>query len=395
MRYLHDFGLSRRASSDRYLGQYWSTLDLDLAYVDWSPLRSVEIRGGRQWNYSALGMRDFDGLSVNWSPELADGVHAHVGAYGGLDVETGYGRLAPDTWDVQGVPPRDGIDPAATEGTKMIAGGRLGMSVEQLSRWTFSYRRRWREGAINPYDDSAIVGSERLGLASSTVLGTRVTLSAHGVYNTILSVVDSAGVSSSWRIPGLAGTLSAGFDHEIPWFDSSSIFNVFGAKPHRGGFAVYQHGVAALRTQFEARGWARHYIGDPTSTTADTADERALGAALAHSTRLRVWNHPVRWNSQATMQQSVDRDTQQYLADTRLRLPIGWEEIFVSGRAVFLAAVPQRFSEAPGYASSMILGLDIPLNDAASISVALESTASTFAPGNTSFYTTLLVDHWP
>jgi hypothetical protein len=397
VRYLNDFSLERPERDDAYLGQYWNEFDLDLAYVDWSPLDDLTLRAGRQWNYSTLGVRDFDGLAVSWSPELADGVTARLGVFGGLDVETPYGRFAPDTWDVQGLPPNETVDPAATEGTALIAGGRMGMSLAESAHVNVSYRRRWRAGATNPYDDEPIEGSERMGLAGSTPVGPRGTLSAHGIYNSTLQTVDSAGATTAWRIPGPIGTVSAGVDHRIPWFDSSSIFNVFGTRGHQGAFLVYQHGVDAIRTQFEARSWGRIYRGDVRGLAADvyTRDERALGGALAHSSRLRLWDHPVRWSSQASVQGSIDRDTHQYLADTRVRLPVGWEELFVSGRALFLAAVPERFSDDVGYASSFVLGLDAPLGEAAKFSLAVESTTSTYSPGSTSFFATLLVDHWP
>ncbi|MGM0557986.1 MAG: hypothetical protein ACQEVA_16490 [Myxococcota bacterium] len=396
-RYLNDFSLGRVERDDPYLGQYWNEFDLDLAYVDWSPLGDLELRAGRQWNYSALGVRDFDGLSVSWRPHLADGVRASLGVYGGLDVETAYSRFAPDTWDVQGLPPNESVDPAAVEGTAMIAGGRAGLTLGEAARMNVSYRKRWRVGATNPYDGDDIVGSERMGLASSTPVGKRGTVSAHGIYNTTIDGVDSAGVTTAWRLPGPLGTLSAGADHRIPWFDSSSIFNVFGSRGHQGVFTVYQHGVESLRTQFEGRGWGRIYHGDVRGLgpTVTTRDERALGGALAHRTRLRLWSHPVRWSSQASVQGSLDRDTHQYLADTRVRLPVGWQDLFVSGRALFLAAVPERFSERAGFASSFVLGLDAPLGDAAKFSLAVESTTSTYSPASTSFFASLLVDHWP
>jgi hypothetical protein len=397
-RFHTDLALARAERDHPYLGHKWNELALDLAYLDWRPHQAMRLRLGRQWSQGPLGVRDFDGLAARWRPRLERDTHAHFEIYGGRDVQVAFGRFAPATFDVQGLPPDDTVEPDKLDGTHLIAGASTGLSWAHEASVRISWRRRFGVGVDTPDGSSqTVVGSERFGAAASASIRESLVTSAHGSYHSQLGDVDRAGAQISWSMPGPAGVATAGVDHRHPWFDSSSIFNLFGARPFQGGFAVYRHPLDALATEVEVRGWGRLYHGDDDATAPGVAarDERTVGGALSHRTRARLWDTPLDWRSLLSYQTSLDRGTEQLLADVNLRVPIIGRDLFLTGRGLFLAALTDNARLDNGQAATGVLGVDIPVFAHGTFSAAVETTASSFFPTNTSVYATFAVEHWP
>lgn len=397
-RYNTDFSLERAQRDNPYFADQWNELSLDLAYLDWRPLDSLRVRFGRQWSHGALGVRDFDGLALRWRPRVEAGTHAHFEVYGGRDIQTAFGEFDAATFDVQGLPPDDGVEPDKLDGFHMLTGASVGMSWGWDANVSISWRRRFAVGVDSPVDGADhVVGSERFGAAASAAFHPRLAVSAHGSYHSQLAAVDRAGMQVTWRIPARAGTLGAGVDHRHPWFDSSSIFNLFGANPFQGAFATYQLPVAALDTTFQLRSWGRIYHAGEHATApgVDALDERSVGGALGHDTRLRLAGRIVRWSSLLSYQASLERESGQLLADTRLRAPLLDDALFVSGRGLVLAAQTDHLRFGDGAAATGVLGVDVPVADLGTLSAAVETTVSDFYPTNTSVYGLFAVEHWP
>jgi hypothetical protein len=409
IRYNTDFSLVRRQRDSPYFADQWNELTLDLAYLDWHPHETMRLRFGRQWSQSALGLRDFDGLLAEWRPRVEANTHARFEVYGGHDIQTAFGEFDAATFDVQGLPPGDGVEDDKLEGFHFLAGASAGMMWGADANFELSYRRRWATGVDTPVGtDETVVGSERFGAAASASFHPRLAASAYGSIHSQLGDVDRAGAQLTWHVPKFSGDLanngssngylSGGIEHRHPWFDSSSIFNLFGAKPFQSAFALYQFPVKSLRSEFEVRTWGRQYHGDVDAVAAgiDPQDERAIGGAVSHTSRLKIWQKPLNWRTLVSYQASVDRGTNQLLADSRVRMPVLGRALFVSARGLLLVAMTdhQRFDDR-GHAATGVLGVDLPISDLGTLSAAVETNAGSFYPTNTSVYAVFAVEHWP
>ena len=399
LRYNTDFSLTRAQRDNPYFADQWNEVSLDLAYMDWRPYESVRLRFGRQWSYGSLGLRDFDGVLVAWRPRVEADTRARFEVYGGHDIQTAFGEFDAAQFDVQGLPPDDALAADRLDGFHLLAGGSAGMSWGNEASFDLSYRRRWAVGVDSPVEGAdTVVGSERFGAAASASVHPRLSVSGYGSIHSILQDVDRAGAQLSWRVPVIEGIATAGVEHRLPWFDSSSIFNIFGARAHQSAFAIYQLPVESLHTEFQVRGWGRLYHGDEAAVSpgVDPQDERAVGGALSHTSRLKVWQKPVRWHSLLSYQTSIDRGTDQLLADTRVRMPILQKDLFISARGLLLAAMTDhRRFEDEGYAATGVLGLDVPIARLGTLSAAVETTAGNFYPTQTSVYAIFSVEYWP
>ncbi|MFP4598267.1 MAG: porin [Persicimonas sp.] len=406
-RFHTDFSLSSAERNDPYLAHQWNDLVLDLAYLDWKPFEAMRLRFGRQWSMSSLGVRDFDGVAFRWRPRLEASTRARFEAYAGRDIQTAYGRFDSAQFDVQGLPPDDRLESDKLDGTHFVTGAGAGMSWARQASFDLSWRRRFSTGVDSPTvadagsdgtsTNETVVGSERFGAAASASFMRRLVASTHGAFHSQLQDVDRAGLQLSWMVPDPMGVATAGVDHRHPWFDSSSIFNLFGARPYQSAFLTYQQPVDSLRTDVELRGWGRLYHGDDEATASgvDAQDERTAGAAISHTSRLKVGRHPMNWRSLLSYQTSLDRGSDQLLADVRLRMPVWQRDLFLSVRGLALAALTDHRRFDDGYATTGVVGLDVPISTLGTLSAAVETTTGSVYPTNTSVYATFALEHWP
>lgn len=422
MRYTNDFALGQQERLSPYFDPNWNALRLDLAYLRWRPMPALELRLGRQWSQGALGARDFDGLQLEVSPTLGTGVRARLRAWGGHDAQQAYQWFAPAAFDVMGLPVDDAAATDATDGWHWVAGAGAGMRLGRAGWLDLDWQRRWTTGLATQLEDlgqpgSSVVGSERVGIAASATIQQRLATSASASYHTLLNRVDHARAQVAWLLPNAAGDLSAGVEHRHPWFDSASIFNLFGARAYQAAFAGARYEVGALRTEFDLNAWGRYYPGSDDTTPysawryspADTR-ERALGATLGHTSRLTVWEHPLRWRTRVSWQGSLDQLSDQWLGELQAGVPLWSNGLFVTGRWLLLAA--RRDAEmAPlglvrvghtvpgdvflGFASTGVVGVEWPVNDYATFNASAMTTSGTFYPVNTSVFASLRVEYWP
>lgn len=434
MRYTSDFSLTRPERENPYFDQSWNALSLDLAYLDWRPFKPLRLRLGRQWDQSALGTRDFDGLLIGFSPALSPHIRASLRAHAGRDVQSVYSWVDPAHFDVMGLPVEEDRGFWDDEGLHWVAGASAGLRWRRDASVDFSWRRRWSTQVASPWQAqpdlgeggaaksrenlTSVLGSEQLGLAASASFHPRVSASGWGSFHTLLQKVDSAGANLAWRLPRVENSLSAGVEHRHPWFDSQSIFNLFGVRPYKSGFLGYQHRLEQLQTDLNLRAWGRYYPGthdtSPYSgfqySPADTR-ERAMGASAGTLSRARLWDHPFRWGAQLSWERSLDRESEQWLGQLNARVPVFRDQLFLSARGLILAAFrptphaplgrpepsghtsPER--AAAGYASTGVLGLEFPVSDYGQISVSSVTTAGSLYPINTSFYASFRMEHWP
>lgn len=400
-RYATDFALSSSRRDDPLFRDQWNDLALRLAYLDYHPVPAVGLRLGRQWSIGLLGLRDFDGLRATARPQLGPSTRGILGLYGGRDVDLTNAGYNTDDFDVQGLPSRNGEDlDSATlpeDALALLAGGRLGFEWSDQASFEFAYRRRWRTG-VRESGETTQLGSERFGAAAAMSPHRRIAVSSSAAYHTLLDSVDRAEFDVAWDIPGFLGTLSTGVEHRRPWFDSSSIFNLFGARPHQGAHAVYQHGVAPFETEIQLRGWGRIYrgsLGPPGFEPTRSDDTTRLGAAAAHFSDIYPWQHPVDWSSQFSYESDTAGDESSHiLADTRLRTPLFFDDFYVSGRVLLLGVLAHNPQIESGFATTYVLGADIPIRDIGTFSLVGEHTSGTFYRSTTNLFGTLELEFW-
>ena len=399
-RYTTDFALPQSDRNRPLFDDRWNDLALRLAYIDWRPWQGVHLRGGRQWSRSPLGVRDFDGLSLNLRPRLDPVTRGIVDLYAGRDVELWRDAFNTDDFDVQGLPATndDDVAPRApfADANPWIAGGSLGLVWGDRGAFEFSYRHRWR---TDPDSFDARTGSDRFGIAGSASPHRRLTFSASAAYNTLLEGVDEAGVDLSWNLPTApSSVVTVGLDHRHPWFDSSSIFNLFGTRPHQGAHLIWERGIAPIRTEVDARGWSRIYRGSEPygDGLADPANTLRVGGAVAHRTDLRLWNHPLEWSSQISLEgDAAGREGRHLLADTRARTPFVYDDLYLRLRTLLLAVSGATTSGKNGVAGTWIAGVDIPIRQIGTFSLLAEHTSRGLGRATTNLFGTLELEFWP
>ena len=377
LRYVTDLGLAERLRQDPLFDARFNDLSLDLAYVIWRPAEGLELQAGRQWHHSSLGITDFDGLALRWRSQ-SQGWQPFAAIAVGRDVQRGLTPWDPGAWDVQGLPPNES---ALTDNPwHLLAAANAGAGRDRRHRFEVSAQqhRRPRADQVGQW-----ITTHRVGATATTTPADPVTLTTTASYHSVVGHLDRTRIDAAFRITG--GVLSTGVDHRRPVFDSSSIFNLFGAQPHRSAYATYRRPVAPLAGALELRSWTRFYF-DETRPLWSLGDERAVGAALGGRHRFEVVV-PLRlfWQMSAqTMTGQSGGD--QYLGDLRLRATAPVEGLFVTGRLLGLYASPSHHRRSSGYATTAALGTEITLGDLAKFSLNIESRLGSFTPPNTALF---------
>ncbi len=396
VRYFTDFGLTRELRLEEDQGIWWNYIVLDSAYVEYNPWDEMRVRAGRQFQVSSLGMRDFDGATVTYKPRLAPGIRGLIEAFGGRDVQFEGSDIDPDAYDVQGV----GFDSdfAEADGTWLV-GGRAGLSHSDAS-FDFAYTRR--DYDLQPseaYSDENAVGEERFGVAAAGNIYRDLNISAQSSYNVLLKTIDNGRAQLAWRVAPWESVVSMGVEHRVPWFDSGSIWNIFGAQPRQGAFLTYQHPVAALRTSFEFRTWGRIYHGDADSWDWGAApeDETAYGAGLGHSSEVFPWGYQLKWRTffsgQTTKEGSYGGD--QLLLDSSVSANTpGLRESRVTLRGLGLYASTSNWRREDSGAITGVFRFDWP-TQIGELAAMVELSHSSDIGGNSRFYVVYEVEAWP
>ena len=384
VRYFDDFGVAARDRSDVRVQMNRSRFVLDQAYIRYRPVRAIRLTGGRLWAPSALGVRDIDGVRLGAHLPLAAEIDASVEGYVGREVSNGWGSISSSAWDVQGLP----IDDVGRSQGGLRVGGNGALGVGD-ARIEAAWERR------SHADD---VGDERLGVALSGNVHSRLAVSAAASYHALLDFVDRGTAQLAWREPWFESQLTVGVEHRRPWFDSSSIFNVFGARPHDGAFAVWQRGFDSIDTRFELRGWGRAYDGnfDLSDLGGGTDDARAVGGGAGHSTHFHAFGRQWRWRSFGSVQTSAQRQQggEQWLGDTSLRFGAIKDVVDIETRFVGIWVRPSvTASFGSGGAFTSVVGARVPTTFG-DFRVDLEGQSSQFYGGNLNAYASFRADAW-
>lgn len=393
-RYFTDFGLESRLRENPWVDRDWNEVQLNQAWVTWRPFERTQGRFGRQFVIDALGMRDFDGVSLRVRPRLSTAVDAHLEVWGGGDVQFETGDLDADHYDVQGLPADSDF---ARDSTAWIGGARAGLSWNRASAELAYYRRQYQLELQDEFDDD-VLGEERVGAAASGVIGDYVNIAVQGSYHTLLDDVDRAGMQLAAYVKPTGGVASTGIEHAVPIFDSGSIFNLFGANPHQGAWLAYRQPVESIATSFELRGWGRLLHGDFDAADFGQApeDATALGAALGHRTRFELFDTNFRWNSLASFQGSRDDayGSDQWLGDTRLSAPIRMiDGLWANAQGILLWAEASNPRFDSGWATSGVLGVEYDTSFG-TFSSALQFSRSDFFGGNFQGWVAFELEEW-
>ncbi len=384
LRYVTDFGLAQRLRRDPLFDARFNDISLDLAHLRWHPTDSLRLVGGRHWAPSTLGLTDMDGISVHW--QLPDGDwRPFLGAAFGRDVQRGLTPFDPGHFDVQGLPPNDaGVAPDTWH---LIGMGRAGVIAHDRHRVELAAQqfRRPQAGLDRR------VTTTRLGFSGSTTPVAPVTITAATSYHSTPNALDRAHLATAVRAG--AQTFTVGFDQRRPVFDSASIFNLFGAQPHRSAYGSAERTFEPASTRLQLRGWTRQYFDSDPGLFA-TGDALALGAALAGHHRLSLFI-PLQVSWQVSGQTLTDGSGgDQYLADLRLRAPVAVDGLYATGRILGLWALPDHHRRQAGFATTAVVGMELAIADWGRLAVSLESRGGSLATGNAAAFAHFEVDAW-
>ena len=396
MRYATDFGIEQSLRTEDEMGIWWNYFALDEAWAELKPMDSLRIRGGRQLHLDALGMRDFDGGAISLTPRMGKSVRGVLEVYGGRDVQFEGGEVDSDAYDVQGV----GFDSDfADAAAHWLVGGRTGLRWSDASFELGYVRRQYDLQPSDAHDTELALGEERFGAAMAAHVSRDVNLSGQASFNSVINTVDNARFQVASRIVPLGSILSGGVEHRVPWFDSGSIWNIFGAQPRQGAFLTYQQPVAKWLTTFEARSWSRIYHGDYDHWDWGNSDddEVAFGGGLGHTTRVDLWEHPVQVRNFASVQSSVESGYggDQFLWDSSIRGQTpGLRSSRLTLRALVLHA---RTSNWRRPNSTMVTGVaqfawPTQIGD---LGLTAELSQSSDVGGNSRFFVVYEIEAWP
>lgn len=377
IRYSTDLALAERLRQDPLFDARWNDLRLDVAYVEWHPGAGLEVTAGRQWHRNALGITDVDGLAVTWEAD-GDGWAPFFGITAGRDVQRGLTPWDPGAWDVQGLPPNEVVldDP-----WHWMAATRAGITAPE---------RRHRaeiaaEQHLRPRGDGSAhrTATRRLGATATASPAEPLTVTTTSSFHSTLGGLDRARLDVAYRFGD--ASVSTGVDHRRPVFDSSSIFNLFGAQPHRSAYATFRRPIESLGTTVEVRTWTRFYF-DEQAPLWSAGDEQAIGAALVSRHQLEVVVPlDVMWQLSAQTL-AGGAGGEQYLGNARLRAPGPVEGLFLSGRLLGLWAAPNHHRRPSGYAATAGLGAELELGEVGRFSLHSESRFGTHTRANTALF---------
>lgn len=387
-RYFTDFGLGTALRLDPLFGTEWNDLVLERMMVEWRPVPWTRLGLGRQWGVNALGMQEFDGISVRLAPSLGKGVRARLELEGGRDVQLETGWYTSDSYDVQGLP-SESRDVQLSDWATTL-GGTVGLGWSDAGV-AVSYRRRDYEE-----EGAWATGEDRIGAAIHGQISRHVNISAQGVYNNLLEDVERASLQVASRTWQTGPLVSLGIDQQTPWFDSRSIFNVFGPSAHRGGWLTLVQNVPHIDTEFELRGWGRIYDVNVRDEDGNPFQFEPVhvGGALAHRTRVPMPALPLEWRSTLSFQQSVDAtyQSEQWLADSTVRVPVT-QTLTVVGRGVVLHSQSDYQRAAGQWGTTGVLGLEWD-TELGEIAFTVEGQHSEFLGGNLQGYVSWDVEVW-
>lgn len=385
LRYDTDFALAQRLRQDPLFDDRWSDLTLDIAFLQWRPHPNFELVAGRQWQFSPLGMADFDGLSLSF--RASQGRFRPFASIAlGRDVQRGLTPYDPGAWDLQGLPPND--EALGTDLRHFLGSISAGITepgrhrVELMAR---EYRRPRSD------DLSKLTSTRRLGASMAISPWAPFSMTGLTSFHSTLGGIDRAHLNAALRLGH--GRASAGIDYRAPIFDNDSIFNLFGAQPYRSAYLSYRHGLPRQASSLELRAWTRAFF-ESSPGLFQTGDAQAIGASLGGDHRLHL-KLPLQifWQiSGQTRQESTS--SEQYLANLHLRLPTAVEGLYLTGRFLGLLARQTHHRRQSGYATTAAFGAELAIGDLGRLTTTLESRTGSFMPANTALFALFEVEAW-
>lgn len=389
MRYMTDIAAASPAQAQLFAPVRFNDLRVDLLYARWRPAPSLEVSAGRQWAWGALGVHDFDGLQIALTRPLRRHT-LRLSGYFGFDTQLQAGLAAPDTFDVQGIPV--GQDDAL-EPRNSVTGGTLQWSAHDVLNASLSYRRRW-------YTEGNALGEERVGASSALTLSESLTVDGGASYHTLLGVIDRASLRSTYARSSSRVThfFSIGASQRRPWFDSSSIFNLFGATPYRDAYVTWTRQDNSNALRLDVRTWTRSFQGDDEHDDFATSeqDARATGVAIGLTQPKQIASRRAIWRVFSSAQLGAsDYGGAQLLLDTSLSLPLEKLRANVTARALGAYITHEHHRLDDERAFSALVSLDARVLTRGKLRLVVEQRASTNDAQSTNIYGVLEVEAWP
>ena len=265
--------------------------------------------------------------------------------YGGRHVTGRPESLDPDQYDIQGRP----IELRQNNDTsEFIYGLRSRLGFEAGSG-SIGYEKRFTADALS---------DERLAVTMAGNPTRRTIVSALMSYHTPSRTLNRGQFNFTWR-PSDYFYIRQGFEHIIPIFDASSIFNLFGASPSQAlhstaWFGNNQRGI-------EARLWAKSIQEDNNASDLGTSpsDLRTFGFALRYDERINVLGRAFRLSPSISFQPGDDKGyaRDQFIARFNARFPIDTIRIIAGSTFLWVGEDAYLSSQS---ALTHRLGVDLP-----------------------------------
>lgn len=402
-RYATDLGLEPALRQDPAFLTQSSAASLDIAYLQWRALPWLALTVGRQWSLSALGMGDFDGLKLNMRARQGQ-LKPALELWAGQATQANQGFWAPDSFDLQGLPQ---ADERFSRAGSVIIGGRAALAYEDHLRLETSYQRQWSyvQAAPGSVRGQWVEAQERVGAALQFNPTAQLNVSTSAAYHLLLQTLTQGRVDAAYRPAALPWlTLNAGASRRKPWFDASSIFNIFDPQPHDDLYGTLMLTSPSALSRLELRLWRRAFYADEDEAkpwgalTQAEGQANATGVGLSASTRQELAQRLIELRANASYQAGDEGSGgDQLLLDTSAKAPAFIRGLFLNARLLGLVAWQPRTHLYPSQerALSALAGIDYPVLERGTLSATVEQRFSTNLPTTTIAYMSLSLEVWP
>ncbi len=342
LNYFNDFAADTQRN-DVYLSHRFNRISITQAWIQWKPFKRIDLKLGRLVNRSIFHAKDVDGASVSLS--FGDKTRWKTSLYGGRHVTGRPESLDPDQYDIQGRP----IELRQNnDRSEFIYGLRSRLSFQGGSG-SIGYEKRFTSSSIS---------DERIAATLTGNPTQRTIVSGLMSFHTPSRTLNRGQLNFTWR-PNDFFYLRQGFEHIIPIFDASSIFNLFGVAPSQSLTSTAWLGNN--ERGLEARLWAKSLQEDLNTSDlgSSSTDLRTFGFAIRYNERLNLFGRALRLSPSISFQpgdsQGYSRD--QFISRLNARFPLDSVKVLAGSTLLWVGSDIREDSQ---FVFTHRLGLDFP-----------------------------------
>lgn len=352
VRYFHDFSNAENYR-DPYLNYRFNRISIDQAWIQWTPLSKLKLRGGRFLSRSIFQTKDLDGLSV--SSIFGTKTRWRSNIYGGLHVVGRPETLNPDQYDIQGKP----IEIRQKNDNLEIIYGARTQLIFKNGNGSIAYEKRLSYRVVD-HVPTLFTNDERIAVTAVGNPTSQTLVSGLMSFHALSNTLNRGHLDFTWR-PNSNFYTRSGFQHIIPTFDADSIFNLFGSNPNQSLFSTVWLGNNQRGLQ--TRVWIKSLNGDGNAYDFGNNEKDLLsyGFALNYSERFKLLDRVFHFNPSISFQPGNEKNAirDQFIGRILLRFPL-FNARWIAGSTLLWVGSENIQDPNSHFAFTQRLGADFP-----------------------------------